>query len=207
MTFLLQGACFTASRLNLPQFHVLMLYIRENILALMLILKPKYLLKKSLAFLYLVVKKLSRTTTTYLKPVSLQESIYWRPSLSADWDRSGNINILSKKKKAKTKPCICSIGRQLKHACKKSLTGGHSWHPSLSRSISEVIMLEGKNKQTSYWWSKMILEVKTCAAHVKWGRRKGILRWEFSTAKRDHRDMLWKLNMISWWKYCSTSER
>lgn len=84
---------------------------------------------------------------------------------------------------------------------KKSLTGGHSWHPSLSRSISEVIMLEGKNKQTSYGWSKMILEVKTCAAHVKWGRRKGILRWEFSTAKRDHRDMLWKLNMISWWKY------
>lgn len=119
MTFLLQGACFTASRLNLPQFHVLMLYIRENILALMLILKPKYLLKKSLAFLYLVVKKLSRITTTYLKPVSLQESIYWSPSLSADWDRSGNINILSKKKKKPTKPCICSISRQLKNACKK----------------------------------------------------------------------------------------
>lgn len=162
----------------------------------MLILKPKYHLKKSLAFLYLVVKGPSTATTTYLKSVSLQESIYWSPSLSADWDRSGNINILSKKQ-----PCICSIGRQLKSACKKSLAGGDSWHPSLSRSISEAIMLKGKNKQTSCWWSKKILEVKTCAAHMKWGRSKGIPRWEFSTAKRDHRDMLWKLNMICWWKY------
>lgn len=74
----------------------------------MLILKPKYLLKKSLAFLYLVVKKLSRTTTTYLKPVSLQESIYWSPSLSADWDRSGNINILSKKKKNQQNPAYAA---------------------------------------------------------------------------------------------------
>lgn len=171
-TFLSQGAHFTASRLKPSQFRVLMLYTCENILTLMLILKTKYHLRKSWAFLYLVVKNLSRTMTTYLKPVSLQESIYWSPSLSTDWDRSGNINILSKKQ-----PCMCSR-RQLKSACKKSLTGGHSWHPSLSRSISEAIMLEGKNEQTSCWWRKMILEVKTCAAHTKWGRSEKTPRWE-----------------------------
>lgn len=82
---------------------------------------------------------------------------------------------------------ICSISRQLKSACKKTLAGGHSWHPPLCRSSSEAIMLGGKIREPEVaGGARTIPEVKELVlAMEKWGRSEGIARWEFSSERKE----------------------
>lgn len=64
------------------------------------------------------------------------------------------------------------------HAKKNPLAGGHSWHPSLSRSSSETTMPKSKIRETqAAAGARTILEVKQLVlAMVKWKRSKGIGR-------------------------------